>query len=705
MGDVMTRTITINGKNNEIDLNKEYRNSLSDSEIDKLYESMKVFEPKLNTVLRQTLNRLIAHASATVSPLSVENIKSYQDEINQQLNQGDKGKRVYRANLKKLFTSIDFGDDITRLVSQRKGRARSGVASASERVLLGDNERRTKLHKPKHKSQGLTSEQAKRPSESNVISLAPLEFKLTNSSNQIVTINLGESFASPYISEADLKAYAKSVKDSSASQTTKWNYLRELSSLIRYNNEVTKQPEFFSKGVYQSYIKHQIDLVQKGKLKNKMETIEKKQSFLSNGFKLLGLPVINKSDRFKIKAGGNDLQTDNYDNTSWIATVRTLIPEHERLYNATHKTNNEQDFNDFIACSCLLLTIYTGMTFSELANMVCEEYDTTYTRLGTKDIVYSAVKYRASIENPYSNFTAKRSAKTCVHRLMEVVQSTKIKHGITSNRVLFMLHEGVASQITTVDISGFSGKLMRQNHILLDLLKKRPDYKLGLQRIRSSVIQRVSTVRGEAAGVLAGRHSLSVHRSYNYSKVSNESAQKDMTKTTHSLEMYARGETIKVSIEVGRSLYEPKIINQKEKEESGVSELKNGGTCKGNETPESKEFRKRLDRNTLLKDEDKKHMGCGFIIKCFGCSNFAVVDEVSDIWKLLSFESILNSSIESHVSLAHYIDKQAVLKHKLLLIKNKLTPKKLKTAEKKLEKKGLHPLWDGLYAVLDKMEL
>ncbi|ELT7571660.1 hypothetical protein R9Y00_003655, partial [Vibrio cholerae] len=153
MGDVMTRTITINGKNNEIDLNKEYRDSLSDSEIDKLYESMKVFEPKLNTVLRQTLNRLIAHASATVSPLSVENIKSYQDEINQQLNQGDKGKRVYRANLKKLFTSIDFGDDITRLVSQRKGRARSGVASASERVLLGDDERRTKLHKPKHKSQ------------------------------------------------------------------------------------------------------------------------------------------------------------------------------------------------------------------------------------------------------------------------------------------------------------------------------------------------------------------------------------------------------------------------------------------------------------------------------------------------------------------------------------------------------------------------
>ncbi|MBY8107405.1 hypothetical protein KW456_09745 [Vibrio fluvialis] len=700
----MTRTITINGKNKEIDLNKEYRGSLSDSEIGKLYDSMKEFEPILNTVLRQTLNRLVAHADDTVSPLSFDNIKSYQDEINQQLNQGDSGKRVYRANLKKLFTSIDFGDDITRLVSQRKGRSGTG-ASIAERVLLGDEERRTKSHKPKHKSRGLNNEQAKRPSESNVLDIDPLKLTLKNSSNQIISINLGESFASPYISEADLKLYAKRVKDGSTSQTTKWNYLNELSALIRYNNEVTKQPVFYAKDVYQSYINHLIDLVQKGKLKNKMETIEKKQTFLSNGFKLLGLPVINKSDRFKIRAGGNELQTDNYDNTSWIATVRTLIPEHERLYKATQNANNEQDFNDFIACSCLLLTVYTGMTFSELANMVCEEYDTTYTRLGTKDIAYSAIKYRASIENSYSNFTAKRSAKTCVDRLMEVVQETKIKYGITSNRVLFMLNEGVASQITTVDISGFSGKLMRQSRILLDLLEKRPNYKLGLQRIRSSVIQRVSTVRGEAAGLIAGRHSLSVHRAYNYSKVSNESAQKDMTKTAHSLEMYARGETIKVSVDAGRNLYKPKIINQKEKEESGVCELKNGGTCEGKETPESKEFRKRLDKNKLLKDEDKKYMGCGFIIKCFGCSNFAVVDEVNDIWKLLSFESILNSSIESHVSLAHYIDKQVELKNKLLLIKDKLNPRKLKTAEKKLEKKGLHPLWNGLYAVLDKMEL
>ncbi|HCM2158435.1 TPA: hypothetical protein N3B91_004495 [Vibrio parahaemolyticus] len=62
-------------------------------------------------------------------------------------------------------------------------------------------------------------------------------------------------------------------------------------------------------------------------------------------------------------------------------------------------------------------------------------------------------------------------------------------------------------------------------------------------------------------------------------------------------------------------------------------------------------------------------------------------------------------SINYHVSFAHFIEKQGELKAKLQIIKGKLTPKKLATAIKKLDKQGLHPLWDGMYAVLDKMDI
>ncbi|MBY8309822.1 hypothetical protein KW529_21675 [Vibrio fluvialis] len=440
---------------------------------------------------------------------------------------------------------------------------------------------------------------------------------------------------------------------------------------------------------------------------NKLASIERKQAYLSAGFELIGLPKILRADKFKLKTGGNDLQTDNYDDTSWKATIRALIPEHQRLYKqvCNNTMSYEQDFNDFISCSCLLLTVYTAMTFAELNTLIYEEFDTEHSKLGSKDFVFNAIKYRSSKSNDYDSFVARRSSKTLVVRLMEVIEQAKKKFGIQSQQVLFYLHGSEATEISSDDVRLFSETLVKRNQVLQELLKKRSKYKLNIQRLRSSVIHRISSQRGEASGVIAGRHRLSVHRGYNYSKVSNETAQKQMTQTAHALEKHARGIKISIAVEEGKNLYNPKIIDEKEKQESGVSEVKNGGTCKGLETPESKEFQKSLDRNPLLSNEDKKLMGCGFIIKCFGCANFAVVDEVNDIWKLLSFESILNDSINYHVSFAHFIEKQGELKAKLQIIKDKLTPKKLATAIKKLDKQGLHPLWDGMYAVLDKMDI
>ncbi|EJL6718961.1 hypothetical protein NMS57_001197 [Vibrio alginolyticus] len=594
----MDKVIVIQG-NKTVDLYADYKGVLHESEIITLYESMKEFEPRLNTGLRQTLNRLIAHADEQTPPLSYDNVKSYLLSINEQLEAGDSGKRTYRSNLKKFFTSINFGDDIAHLVSQRKGRKLKPVAERkakverkpsppqdpsarktrssmqSQRVPLRYTERRTHSHKAKHKSQGLSSEQAKLPSESNVSRLNPLIFKLKNSNNMLITIDLQKVFDSTFISYSELQKYAKHIHDSPLRDASKVTYLGALRQLVQYNNKVTRCPEFYSKESFQPFIASLYDEMTKG-AKIKSASIERKQACLSAGFELIGLPKMLRADKFKLKTSGNDLRTDNYDYTSWKATIRALIPEHQRLYKLVRNNaiSYEQDFNNFISCSCLLLTVYTGMTFSELNS-----------------------------------------------------------------------------------------------------------------------------------GVIAGRHRLSVHRGYNYSKVSKETAQKEMTQTAHALEKHARGIKISIAVQEGKNIYNPKIINEKEKQESGVAEVKNGGTCKGLETPESKEFQKSLDKNLLLSDEDKKLMGCGFIIKCFGCANFAVVDEVNDIWKLLSFESILNDSINYHVSFAHFIEKQGELKAKLQIIKDKLSPKKLATAIKKLDKQGLHPLWDGMYAVLDKMDI
>lgn len=725
----MDKVIVIQG-NKTVDLYADYKGVLHESEIITLYESMKEFEPRLNTGLRQTLNRLIAHADEQTPPLSYDNVKSYLLSINEQLEAGDSGKRVYRSNLKKFFTSINFGDEITHLVSQRKGRKLKPVAERkakverkpsppqdpsarkarssmqSQRVPLRYTERRTHSHKAKHKSQGLSSEQAKLPSESNVSRLNPFIFKLKNSNNMLITIDLQKVFDSTFISYSELQKYAKHIHDSPLRDASKVSYLGALRQLVQYNNKVTRCPEFYSKESFQPFIASLYDEMTKG-AKIKSASIERKQACLSAGFELIGLPKMLRADKFKLKTSGNDLRTDNYDYTSWKATIRALIPEHQRLYKLVRNNaiSYEQDFNNFISCSCLLLTVYTGMTFSELNSSIYEEFDTEHTKLGSKDFVFNAIKYRSSNSNKYDSFVARRSSKTLVVRLMEVVDQAKKKYGLQSRQVLFYLRGSEATEVSSHDVGLFATNLVKQSHVIQELLKKRPKYKLNLQRLRSSVIHRVSSQRGEASGVIAGRHRLSVHRGYNYSKVSKETAQKEMTQTAHALEKHARGIKISIAVQEGKNIYNPKIINEKEKQESGVAEVKNGGTCKGLETPESKEFQKSLDKNPLLSDEDKKLMGCGFIIKCFGCANFAVVDEVNDIWKLLSFESILNDSINYHVSFAHFIEKQGELKAKLQIIKDKLSPKKLATAIKKLDKQGLHPLWDGMYAVLDKMDI
>lgn len=711
MGNVtLKRVVKVSAKITDLDLDLEYGSILKDSEINTLYLSMKTLEPNVNLGLKQTLNLLIKHSQKQVAPLSYDNVKSYFFSIVEQVDDGDRGKRVYKANLKKFFTLVDFGAEITSLVSQRKGRSRNSTIASSKvtgYVPVSNTKRRMKSHKPKHKSQGLSNEQAKLPSEGNVTRLNPLEITIKNSNNKLVTIDLRDVFNSPFISDIEITQFAKRIHDSPLRDASKHGYINTLRQLIEFNNKVTKSPEFYNKSVFQPFIKDLLNAVEKGELNIKVESIERKQTTLSAAFELISLPKIARVDRFKLKTGGNDLQTDNYDDTSWKATVRALVPEHQRLYKDVLSRTKiyESDYNDFIACSCLLLTLYTGMTFSEIITLMYEEFDTEHTSLGSKDYVYSAIKYRSDAVNEYDSFIARISSKTLVVRLMEVVERAKTQLGLDSTNVIFFIRQGVAVQPNSNDIRNFGERLTKWNQGLQSLLRKRPKYKLNLQRLRSSVIQRISSKRGEASGVRSGRHRLSVHRSYNYSKVSNESAQIALTKTTHALEEYAKGTTIHLAVEYGKSLYDPKIITEEEKQDSGLSELKNGGTCNGKESAESREFQKKLDRNQLLTDDDKKQMGCGFIIKCFGCANFAVVDEVNDIWKLLSFESILNDSINYHISLAHFIEKQGALKKKIEVIKGKLSPKKLATAVKKLNKQGLHPLWNGMYAVVDKMDL
>ena len=125
----------------------------------------------------------------------------------------------------------------------------------------------------------------------------------------------------------------------------------------------------------------------------------------------------------------------------------------------------------------------------------------------------------------------------------------------------------------------------------------------------------------------------------------------------------------------------------------------NGGFCKGADTPQKREFQKSVERSGLLTDTDKTKVGCGFVIKCFECKNFGVVDDPHDIWRLLSFEKRLNEAMAVHQNVEHFITNFGEAKAALNHLKSRFKKAHLKAAEKMLERE-CHPLWDE-NAVMD----
>ena len=124
-----------------------------------------------------------------------------------------------------------------------------------------------------------------------------------------------------------------------------------------------------------------------------------------------------------------------------------------------------------------------------------------------------------------------------------------------------------------------------------------------------------------------------------------------------------------------------------------VVENLNGGFCKGEDTPEFREFKKAVNRAGILNDEEKSELGCGFVIKCFGCANFGIVDDPHDIWRLLSFEKRLNEAMLAHRNVEHYLTNYGEVKACLNKLKEQFKIAHLEAAKKHLARE-CHPLWD-----------
>lgn len=205
--------------------------------------------------------------------------------------------------------------------------------------------------------------------------------------------------------------------------------------------------------------------------------------------------------------------------------------------------------------------------------------------------------------------------------------------------------------------------LVKHSKRIQALIEMSPDFRLNCNLLKSSIKQYAEQKLGRSKAAQNTRNAPETYDNAKYGKVTKGEARNQLAlglTALHNLGKNPDGGTVVAVAQAKEAIGE--VVSHEEWEalkeadtEHRVVENQNGGFCKGADTPQKKEFQKTVDRSGVLSDEEKSQLGCGFVVKCFGCSNFGVVDDPHDIWRLLSFEQRLNDAMLVHQNVEHFI--------------------------------------------------
>lgn len=399
------------------------------------------------------------------------------------------------------------------------------------------------------------------------------------------------------------------------------------------------------------------------------------------------------------------LTSNNYTDKEFKVIARALHTD-RRKWSKKLISEGEQvtknTFNKVVNNAFLMMVYYTAASQSELINAVVDN-EVEFQKLSGNRFTITGIKNRAGGKELAYEITPRKHCKEFLEHYLPLSRKLCEHLGVNEHR-LFLYLDG--SPITNKRLLSYINYLYKNYPELAKCKDEGLDFALNCERLKSSVKYRTREAVGYDKGIVAGRHSEGVHQKNNYSKTNKEDAHKELSLGAMTLETHARNNNgdISISISTAKQLVGIKVYESGEyeamKANSEVEHLKNGGTCQGKDTEQKRQFKRELDKNKTLTAEDKELMSCGYIVKCFGCANFGVVDEITDIWKLLSFEMRLNESLQSHKNLAHFLSNFGEIKTQIKDLKSRLNQKKLKQAIKRLERE-VHPLWDDEYSIDD----
>ena len=424
-------------------------------------------------------------------------------------------------------------------------------------------------------------------------------------------------------------------------------------------------------------------------------------SLLSSMCKKFGFGAIPKAVR-NLDTRSAALDSDNYTAKELRTIAFALLADRRALLaryqnDALTKWQRKLAFDRLISNAVFLTIYYLGTGQTETLSMFLED-DWVCQQSGAGRISIEGFKTRGN-RVELRTFTPRATCKGFFESHLAFSKAHSTRLGM-DRHYLFRKMNGKAP--TSNNLFDYVQKyLVKHSTRLQSLIGNNPDFRLNCELLKSSIKQYAEQKMGRAKAADSTRNAPSTYDNSKYGKVSTGVARSQLAvglTALHHLGENPSGGAIVAVAKTKETVGE--VISHQEWEalrasdtEHQVVEIQNGGFCRGADTPEKRKFQKAADQGGILSDAEKSELGCGFVVKCFGCSNFGIVDDPHDIWRLLSFEKRLNEAMAAHQNVEHFLTNYGEVKAELNALKARFKKMHIKAAEKLLARE-CHPLWD-----------
>ena len=433
----------------------------------------------------------------------------------------------------------------------------------------------------------------------------------------------------------------------------------------------------------------------------KAKTLGWQGSNLSSICRKFGFGTIPKAAR-NLDTRSASLDSNNYTPKQLRSIAFALLADRKALL-ARHQDESLSEAQrklafDRLVCNAVFLTIYylgTGQT--ETLSMFLDD-EWVCKKSGAGRISLEGFKTRGN-KVELRSFTPRASCKHFFESHLALSKEHSISLGLDKH-YLFRKMNGMAPNVLNLHVYSQDYLVNRSERIQL-LIEQNPDFRLNCNLLKSSIKQYAEQKLGRSKAAENTRNAPATYDNSKYGKISRDEARGQLALGATALQFLGENPDGGAVIAVAQAKEAVGVVISHEEWEAlreadtnhHVVKNQNGGFCKGAETPQKKEFKKTVDKSGILSDAEKSQLGCGFVVKCFGCANFGVVDDPHDIWRLLSFEQRLNEAMMVHQNVEHFITNFGEVKANLNKLKARFKKAHLKAAMKLLERE-CHPLWD-----------